>query len=52
MSEAKPRIENDNVAAAVALLLTLVALLLVGSIAHPFLLGIGDPPSKTSMIQR
>lgn len=48
MSDAKPRIENDNIAAAVTLLGTLVALYLIGGIAHPFLLGIGEP-SKPSV---
>lgn len=48
MTATKPRIENDNIAAAVALALTLVALYLVGSIAHPFLLGIGESPAAAS----
>lgn len=48
MTAAKPRIENDNVAAVVALALTLVALYLVGSIAHPFLLGIGESPTAAT----
>lgn len=43
MSDAKPRIENDNLAAAVTLLGTLVVLYVIGGIAHPFLLGIGAP---------
>lgn len=48
MERTTPRIENDNLAAAVALLLTLIALYLVGSIAHPYLLGIGESPRAAS----
>lgn len=48
MDASKVRIENETLSAVVVLALTLVTLYLIGSIAHPFLLGIGDPPGQHS----